>query len=224
MLKQLDKLQDLIPDSQNVNKGSERGNYMLDWSISQLGAGRSILADADGRVIAGNKTLDAASERDLPIRVVQTDGTELVVVQRTDLRLNGEGNEQSIARQLAIADNRTSEIGYVADAEILLAHLQSGIDLSAMYRDGELADILQSLAPDGLADGTNVDDVWQGMPEFENENSVYRSIIVHFTCQDDVDSFAKLMQQTITEKTKWMWHPHQPNIKYTDYVVVDGKQ
>jgi hypothetical protein len=32
MLKQLDTLKDLIPDSANVNKGSERGNYMLDWS------------------------------------------------------------------------------------------------------------------------------------------------------------------------------------------------
>jgi hypothetical protein len=142
MHKQLDTLKDLIPDTANVNKGSERGNYMLDWSISQLGAGRSILADADGRVIAGNKTLDAAAERDLPIRVVQTDGKELVVVQRTDLRLEGEGDEQRIARQLAIADNRTSEIGYVADAEILLAHLQSGVDLSAMYREDELKILL----------------------------------------------------------------------------------
>jgi hypothetical protein len=145
MIKQLDVLKDLIPDTANVNKGSERGNYMLDWSISQLGAGRSILADADGRVIAGNKTLDAAAERDLPIRVVQTDGKELVVVQRTDLRLEGEGDERTFARQLAIADNRTSEIGYVTDAEMLLAHLNTGIDLSSMYRDDEIRELLQSV-------------------------------------------------------------------------------
>lgn len=148
MHKQLDTLKDLIPDTANVNKGSERGNYMLDWSISQLGAGRSILADADGRVIAGNKTLDAAAERDLPIRVVQTDGKELVVVQRTDLRLEGEGDERTFARQLAIADNRTSEIGYVADAAMLLAHLQGGVDLSPMYSQDELQELLDSLTPE----------------------------------------------------------------------------
>jgi hypothetical protein len=177
MHKQLDTLKDLIPDTANVNKGSERGNYMLDWSISQLGAGRSILADADGRVIAGNKTLDAAAERDLPIRVVQTDGKELVVVQRTDLRLEGEGDERTLARQLAIADNRTSEIGYVADAEILLAHLQSGVDLSAMYKDDELQKLLEDIGRDtGIMRGEEDGAV-------ESMNYEYRVIV---DCRDEM--------------------------------------
>ena len=206
MHKQLDTLKDLIPDIANVNKGSERGNYMLDWSISQLGAGRSILADADGRVIAGNKTLDAASERDLPIKVIQTDGKELVVVQRTDLRLEGEGDEQRIARQLAIADNRTSEIGYVTDAAMLLTHLDSGIDLSAMYRDDELQQILSNFT----ADKQSLDELWQGMPDFEQSDlSGIQHIIVHFVSREDVELFAQRMEQIITEKTKAIWFPYR---------------
>ena len=44
-------------DSRNANKGTERGLALLDKSLRQYGAGRSILVDKNGRVIAGNKTL-----------------------------------------------------------------------------------------------------------------------------------------------------------------------
>ena len=43
------------PDQHNANKGTERGKELLDQSIKELGAGRSILVDKDGHVIAGNK-------------------------------------------------------------------------------------------------------------------------------------------------------------------------
>lgn len=53
---------DLIPDSQNPNRGTPRGRAMLDRSLRTYGAGRSILTDRDGRVIAGNKTVEQAAE------------------------------------------------------------------------------------------------------------------------------------------------------------------
>lgn len=60
-------------------------------SLTRLGAGRSIVADKNGVVIAGNKTLQAAEAQGIPVRIVETDGKELVVVQRTDLDLaNGD--------------------------------------------------------------------------------------------------------------------------------------
>lgn len=145
--KQIKSIKDLTPDPANVNKGTERGAYMVDWSLTELGAGRSILADADGVVIAGNKTLEAAFDRQLPVRVIPTDGTELVVVQRTDLRLNGKGKERERARQMAFADNRASEVGYSPDVEVLLEHRAGGVDLSPMYREDEIDALLASLTP-----------------------------------------------------------------------------
>ena len=41
---------------------------------------------------------------DTPIRIIETDGTELVVVKRTDLH---EGDERR--KKLALADNATSD-------------------------------------------------------------------------------------------------------------------
>lgn len=144
--KKIQSVGDLKADPANVNKGTERGRQVIDWSLTELGAGRSILADSDGVVIAGNKTLEVAINHQLPVRVIETDGSELVVVQRTDLRLLGQGAERDKARQLAIADNRASEVGYSPDVEILLEHAQSGIDVSSLYRRDEIDALLASLA------------------------------------------------------------------------------
>jgi len=98
----------ITPDRQNANLGTQRGRGLLEKSLRQLGAGRSILVDAHGNVIAGNKTLEGAAEIDLPVRIVETDGHELVVVKRTDLDLYSETDKRG--RQLAYADNKIAEL------------------------------------------------------------------------------------------------------------------
>src|SRR5688572_8810897 len=133
--KKIDSINDLIPDTKNANKGTVRGLAMLENSIEQYGAGRSILVDDEGNVIAGNKTLQAALDKGLDIEVVQTDGNKLVVVQRTDLNLNTDKR----ARELAYADNRVAESDLEWDPSVLLADLESGVDLTPFFNDGELA-------------------------------------------------------------------------------------
>ena len=59
-------IKDLTPDPQNANKGTERGVEMLEQSLRSYGAGRSLLIDKNGVVIAGNKTLEAAASIGLP--------------------------------------------------------------------------------------------------------------------------------------------------------------
>jgi DNA modification methylase len=98
----------LKPDLLNANEGTQRGRGLLEKSLRKLGAGRSILTDKDGNVIAGNKTLEGAAEIGLPVRIIETDGTELVVVKRTDLDLY-DGKDKR-ARQLAYADNKIAEL------------------------------------------------------------------------------------------------------------------
>ena len=49
------KLSELVPDPMNANKGTERGAYMVRRSLEKLGAGRSVLVDKHGVLIAGNK-------------------------------------------------------------------------------------------------------------------------------------------------------------------------
>ena len=133
------KLTDLIPDPNNANKGTERGRGMLEKSLQELGAGRSILVDKNGVTIAGAKTLEAAVESGFEDAiVVQSDGSQLVVVQRTDLDLG----KDSKAKKLAIADNRVGEISLDWDGDVL-KDLGESIDLSGFFSEKELDKLIE---------------------------------------------------------------------------------
>lgn len=63
---------------------------------------------------------------------------------------------------------------------------------------------------------------WVGMPEFEQENQLgLKQIIVHFESEEDVQSFANLVQQPITMKTKYIWYPQQDKLNAKAYQVTD---
>jgi hypothetical protein len=50
----------LVLDDKNANKGTKRGRELLEQSLRNYGAGRSVLVDSKGHVIAGNKTVETA--------------------------------------------------------------------------------------------------------------------------------------------------------------------
>lgn len=138
------KIADLTPDVKNANRGTQRGNALLETSLQRLGAGRSILLDKHGRIIAGNKTAEKAGEIGLEdVLIVQTDGTRLVAVQRTDLDL--ETDER--ARQLAFADNRVTEVDLDFDPAALAASIDEGVDLSDFWREEEIEALLAAVQP-----------------------------------------------------------------------------
>jgi len=136
------KLADLTPDQHNANLGTERGSKLLETSISKFGTGRSILIDKHGNIIAGNKTAEMAGQLGMEdVVVVQSDGTKVIAVQRTDLDLNYDNR----ARELAYADNRVAELDLNWDIEKLQADLEYGIDLEAhsLWSEKELKNILE---------------------------------------------------------------------------------
>ena len=147
--KTITQLSDLTPDTQNANKGTERGRYMVEASLRETGAGRSILLDGEGRIIAGNKTFEAASDIGLPVRIVETDGTELIAVKRTDLDLS---DDTGTARKMAWYDNRSSEVGLEWDAEQMIADINAGVDLSGLFRQDELDELLAGIQPEAAED------------------------------------------------------------------------
>jgi DNA modification methylase len=153
--KKINTIADLIPDAANLNKGTERGRYLLETSVSKLGLGRSVLADKNGTLIAGNKTTEVAGGLGMDrVRVIETDGTELIVVQRTDLDM-GDPNDPR-ARQLAFADNQVGAQNLAWDAEALLAAAQAD-DLSDFVRDDELKAMIESAQEEESNTGGNSD-------------------------------------------------------------------
>jgi hypothetical protein len=150
----------LVPDSKNANRGTVRGRALLEDSLRKYGAGRSILADKHGNIIAGNKTLESAVDIGLPVRFIETDGTELVVVQRRDLDLY----EDKAARELAYTDNRSGELSLDWDVARLLEDRDAGLDLTAVgFTDAELAELLAGV--ETRTEGLTDPDAVPGVPE-----------------------------------------------------------
>lgn len=154
------KLTDLKPDTRNANRGTDRGARMIEQSLRQYGAGRSILVDKDGNIIAGNKTVEAAQKAGIQtVRVIETDGTEIIAVKRTDLDIDSKEG-----RELAVADNRTNQVSLEWDAEVLQELIDEGADMSALFDQGEIEQMFAAIADygegdDGLLDGVDPDEI-----------------------------------------------------------------
>lgn len=135
------KLKSLIPDGKNANEGTERGQRVLEDSLRRYGAGRSILLDKKGRIIAGNKTHAEAGQMGMEnVVVVETDGSELVAVKRMDLDLE----EDDKARELAYADNRAGELGLEWNPKQIMDDLKAGVDLPRVgFTHTEITKILE---------------------------------------------------------------------------------
>lgn len=92
-------------DPRNYRKHSEQNKKVIKKSLQELGAGRSIVIDADDTLVAGNGVYEQAKKLKMPVRVVETDGSELVVVKRTDIHADDEKR-----RKLALADNAAGDL------------------------------------------------------------------------------------------------------------------
>jgi DNA modification methylase len=101
--------------------------------------------DRQNRVIAGNKTVEAAVAAGMKsIAVIETDGTSLVAVQRGDLDLKRDKK----ARDLPIADNRVSEIDLEWNSEVLAS---LDVDLTQFWNENELKSLLKGLRSNELS-------------------------------------------------------------------------
>ena len=82
----------------------------------------------------------------------------------------------------------------------------------------------QGLLFDSLDEFDLIKREWINMPEFQQEDlSPDRQIVVSFKSNEDVQAFAKLINQNITFKTKSIWFPWVENEKQFDKVYVDKK-
>lgn len=164
------KLKDFTPDKKNANRGTAKGQKMIVRSIQEDGFGRSVLADKNGNLIAGNKTLDASAEVfgiDVEPIVVKTDGTRPVVVQRTDLDLD---DPHGAARRLAYRDNLSSHFSFDLDPAQVMADIEAGFDFEAIdVGMADLGEMLGKAADELIAQKEPPDDFKEFGDDIETE-------------------------------------------------------
>ena len=108
-------IKDLKFDDKNFNKHTEYGMSLLEKSLRENGAGRSILLDKDNNIIAGNGIVEAAGAIGMEnVKIIEATGDEIVAVKRTDISLDSEKG-----REMALADNATAKADIDWDKEAL---------------------------------------------------------------------------------------------------------
>ena len=126
----------LRQDTHNFNRGTEEGEQLMERSFKELGAGRSILLDREGNIIAGNKSQEAARKAGIKrVRIVETTGDELVAVKRTDIDINSKEG-----REMALLDNLTTQVNLNWD-DVELENMANQFDIDMNEWDMALPEI-----------------------------------------------------------------------------------
>lgn len=143
-------------DKRNYRKHNEKNKKLIRKSLEECGTGRSIIVDNNDEIIAGNGVYEQAKAMNIPVKVIETDGTELIAVKRTDLKTSDDKRTK-----LAILDNSTAD--------------SSEMDYALLQKDFELVDLM-NMGIDAVnlnidANASNTDDIFDNLPdEIAGEN------------------------------------------------------
>lgn len=146
-------------DPRNYRKHDKKNKDLINKSLKECGAGRSIVIDNEDNIIAGNGIYEQAQKLGLKTKIIETDGSELVVVKRTDL-----ATEDEKRKQLAIMDNSTSDTS-TFDFEILQADFDTEtlIDygLPIDFKIEEPQEVVEDEVPESVDTRCKRGDIWK---------------------------------------------------------------
>lgn len=117
------KLTDLQFDKQNFNKGSEKGNRLLEKSLQKFGFREAATLDKNGVLIGGNKRTAKAGEIGMEeVEIIKADPSKVYALQYDDIDI-----DTPQGRELALALNQTAKENIVFDAEVIEATLEEAV-------------------------------------------------------------------------------------------------
>jgi hypothetical protein len=123
---------------------------LIESSLSEFGAARSIVIDEAGTVLAGNGTLEAAASIGIEqVLIVPADGNTLVAVQRADL-------DDRQKHRYAIADNRASDLSEWDAATLAdLVSEDPDLHIESYFTAAELDALMAGLVEEDLEEDEN---------------------------------------------------------------------
>lgn len=196
---------ELLPYARNAMLHDEVQVAQLVESIKEFGWTNPILIDEAGEIIAGHGRVLAAEQLGVdPVPTITLSGL-------TDAQI----------RAYRLADNRLPRNAYW-DEKLLSLEIQElkelDFDIDKIgFTEAEVSKLL-NIDPD------DINEHWVGMPDFhQSDQNGCRQLIVHFETAIDVQNFAALIGQRITDKTKYLWYPEQHRDLVSDKAYVSDE-
>lgn len=140
-------IKDII-QTRSFNLGSRRGMRILKHSIESLGFCRAVVIDRNNKVLAGNKVLKYAVSKNAKVRIVETQGDELVVVKRNDIDY-----DTRKAKEIMIVDNLSSEAGLVYDTAYIIETMNKTIGFDPRKWEGHSCLVSELSVEDCIKEG-----------------------------------------------------------------------
>lgn len=141
-------------DKRNYRIHGARNQKIINKSLKEYGAARSIVVDNDNQIIGGNgvfREWQNLKGENAPIKIVETTGDELVVVKRTDIAPDSKERQA-----LAVMDNTSSDLAEF-DYEMMQQDMDDatledfGIDLRPSVQKSDVKELPRgNLADDFL--------------------------------------------------------------------------
>lgn len=168
-------------DQRNYRKHSQKNKELINKSLKECGAGRSIVIDNEDNIIAGNGIFEQSQKLGIKPRIIESDGSELIVVKRTDLATNDEKR-----KQLAVMDNSTSD-----SSEFDFELLQEDFDIETIKDYGidfkfeieDTKEVVEDDIPEKVDTRCKKGDIWK--------LGNHRLMCGNSLIQDDIDKLLK---------------------------------
>lgn len=170
-------------------------------SIQEFGFLQPIVVDQENVIVVGHSRYEAAKMLDLKSVPILKIGVG-TVENLTDAQI----------KAYRIADNKLNEY---SEWDFGLLHKEFGDLLDVNYDlenlgfgEQELESMITFEGNTDLYTATDAFNEWKEMPEFDHDNKKpYRTLYVHFYEENEVQKFSKLINQPITDKTKFLYIP-----------------
>lgn len=175
--------------------------------------------DEDGQILDGHHRYRACLELGIPeekipivVRTGMTEGEKrtharsLNAVRRQLTRLQ----KRDLIEQ-ELVENTTSSNNSIAKrlgvSDVTVAKVRTELGLDSFVRIGEDGKLYEYNVLDDVNQWVSE---WLGMPDFEQEDlTPLKSLTIHFSTEEALVSFAELVGQRLTMKTKSIWFPEE---------------
>ena len=165
----MSKLTDFKPQRKNSNKHTPRGLSALEQSIQADGWIGAITVAADGETFDGSARIEVGAATGFEDAiVVESDGTRPIVHVRKDIPTADDPR----ARRLGHAANRVAQMNLDFDPAVILADIEAGVNLDALWRPDELEALVKATEKELEAVAAGVDNVpeqWMVLIECDGE-------------------------------------------------------